>query len=166
MFSVAVRIAGFAGLLLSVSFALADVSNDGVTNPVYKMVVDGDRVSLHVADGPLVKVIEDLGRRLGFEVVASSAGDLRVSADFEKLPSREAIRRICTSVGYVEVPDPTTGKIARLVLTGGSTGANQLAPRRDPLPPQQQVPIQVQPVEPPPPPEQEPQDGGEDDGGG
>lgn len=161
-----VRIAGFAGLSLVASFALADVSNDGATNPVYQMVVNGDHVSLHVADGPLVKVMEDLGRRLGFEVVATSVGDLRVSADFEKLPSREAIRRICTSVGYLEVPDLATGKIARLVLTGGSTGANQLAPRRDPLPPQQQVPMQVQPVEPPPPPEQEPQDNGEGDGGG
>jgi len=166
VFSVAVRIAGVGGLFLIASFALADVSNDGAIHPAYKMVVDGDRVSLHVADGPLVKVIEDLGRRLGFEVVASSVGDLRVSADFDKLPSREAIRRICTSIGYVEVPDPTTGKIARLVLTGGSTGANQLAPRRDPLPPQQQVPIQVQPVEPPPPPEQEQQDDGEGGEGG
>ena len=82
-----------------------------------------------------------------------------------ELPSREAIRRICNSVGYVEVPDPTTGKIARLVLTGGSTGANQLAPRRDPLPPQPQVP-QIQQIEPPPPPEEPQTDGGEGDNGG
>ena len=160
----AVRIPGVAGLSLMASLAFAGVSTDGATNPLYQMVVDGDRVSLKVADGPLVKVIEDLGRRLGFEVVASSVGDLRVSADFEKLPSREAIRRICNSVGYVEVPDPSTGKIARLVLTGGTTGANQLAPRRDPLPPQQQVPVQIQPIEPPPP-EEPPADGEGDNGG-
>jgi hypothetical protein len=165
VFSAAVRISEFAGLSLIATLAVAGVSNDAATHPPYLMVVDGDRVTLKVADGPLVKVIEDLGRRMGFEVVASSVGELRVSAEFERLPSREAIRRICNSVGYVEVPDPTTGKIARLVLTGGSTGANQLAPRRDPLPPQPQVPVQIQPIEPPPPPEEPQTDGEGDDGG-
>ena len=62
---------------------------------------------------------------------------------------REAIRKILESVGYVEVPDPTTGRIMRLVLTAGG-GANRLEPRRDPLPQRREPAPQIAPKPIPP----------------
>ena len=114
----------------------AAATEEGSPKPAYDLVVKDDQVSLRVTDGLVVEIIEDLGRQLGFEVVAMSVHDLKISDTFERLPSREAIRRICASAGYIEVPDPNTDKIVRLVLTGANAvdGANVLAPRRDPLP--------------------------------
>jgi hypothetical protein len=128
-------------------------TEEGPAKPAYDLVVKDDHVSLRVSDGLVVEIVEDLGRQLGFEVVAMSAHDLKITDTFERLPSREAIRRICVSAGYLEVPDPTTGKISRLVLTGANAaeGANVLAPRRDPLPARRPAPVTARPVTPQPP---------------
>jgi len=151
------------GPLLVASVAVSGAAATVEPNPAYDLTVDGDKVTLRVADGRLLDVVEDLGRRLGFEVVATSIRDLRISTEFQDLPTREAIRRICDAVGYVEVPDPATGRIMRLVLTAGG-GANRLEPRRDPLPQQREPAPQIAPK--PIPPAEEPEeaktDGDED----
>jgi len=143
-----------AGLLLVASVAVSGVSGTVEPKPAYDLTIDGDKVSLRVADGRLLDVVEDLGRQLGFEVVATSIHDLRISTEFQNLPSREAVRRICDSVGYVEVPDPATGRIMRLVLTAGG-GANRLEPRRDPLPQRREPAPEIAPKPLPPPEEPE-----------
>ena len=143
-------IARLAGLLLVASAAVSGVAGTVEPKPAYDLTIEGDKVSLRVADGRLLDVVEDLGRQLGFEVVATSVDDLRISTEFQGLPSREAIRRILESVGYVEVPDPTTGRIMRLVLTAGG-GANRLEPRRDPLPQRREPAPQIAPKPIPPP---------------
>jgi hypothetical protein len=145
------------------SLAVSGVSSNVDAEPAYDLIIEGDKVSLRIENGRLVDVVEDLGRRLGFEVVATSVSDRRISTEFQGLPPREAIRRICESVGYVEVPDPTTGRIMRLVLTAGG-GANRLEPRRDPLPQQREPAPQIAPKPLPEPdtPEKEKTEGGED----
>lgn len=142
------------GPFLIVSLAGAGVAANVEPKPAYDLTVVGDRVSLRVSEGRLLDVVEELGRRLGFEVVATSVDNLRISTEFRDLPTREAIRKICESVGYVEVPDPSTGRIMRLVVTGGG-GANRLEPRRDPLPERREPAPQIAP-KPLPPPEEEP----------
>ena len=143
-------IARLAGLLLVASVAVSGVAGTVEPKPAYDLTIEGDKVSLRVSDGRLLDVVEDLGRQLGFEVVATSVDDLRISTEFQGLPSREAIRKILESVGYVEVPDPTTGRIMRLVLTAGG-GANRLEPRRDPLPQRREPAPQIAPKPIPPP---------------
>jgi hypothetical protein len=153
--SVTRRIAWLVALSFVAFVAMAGVAatEEAPAKPAYDLVVLDDQVSLRVSDGLVVEIMEDLGRQLGFEVVAMSARDLKISDAFERLPSREAIRRICASAGYLEVPDPTTGKIMRLVLTGANAaaGANVLAPRRDPLPAPRPEPVLARPVTPQPP---------------
>ena len=114
-------ISRLVGLLFVATLAASGVLANVEPAPAYDLTVEGDKVSLRVSNGRLRDVIEDLGRQLGFEVVATSVDDLRISTEFQSLPSREAIRKICESVGYVEVPDPDTGRIMRLVLTAGAT---------------------------------------------
>jgi hypothetical protein len=74
-------------------------------------------VTVRVADAPLVEVVQELGRRAGFEVIADPSDESRISVTFEGIELREAIRRVCKTTGYIEVLDPTTGRVARLVLT-------------------------------------------------
>jgi len=152
----------FVGLFLVAMLVAPGVAADVESTPSYDLTVEGDKVSLRVSNGRLRDVIEDLGRQLGFEVVVTSVDDLRISTEFQSLPSREAIRKICESVGYVEVPDPHTGRIVRLVLTAGAT-ANRLEPRRDPLPQQREPAPQIAPKPLPPPesPEEKEPEGGE-----
>jgi hypothetical protein len=134
-------------------------------NPeTYRLVVAPDkRVSLSVSDGSLVRVIEDLGRRLGFEVIAQDVDDVRLSIEFTGLPPRQAIRAICQSVGYAEATDAASGETRRLVLTPAVSSLNRAAPRyeplalrRDELPPDVEIMIPApaeaeQPTEKPPP---------------
>jgi hypothetical protein len=152
------------GLFLVASLAAAGVSGNVEPKPAYDLTVEGDKVSLRVADGRLLDVVRDLGRQLGFEVVATAVDDLRISTEFQGLPSREAIRRICDSVGYVEVPDPSTGRTMRLVLTAGG-GANRLEPRRDPLPQRREASPQIapKPLQPPEASEEKKEEAGDDD---
>jgi hypothetical protein len=152
------------GLLLVASLAAAGVAANVEPKPAYDLTVEGDSVSLRVSEGRLLDVVQDLGRQLGFEVVATSVDDLRISTEFQGLPSREAIRKICESVGYVEVPDPDTGRIMRLVVTGGG-GANRLEPRRDPLPQRREPAPQIAP-KPLPPQEETPEQKKDGDNGG
>jgi hypothetical protein len=151
------------GLLLVTTLAVAGAAGSVEPKPAYDLTVEGDNVTLRVADGRLLDVVEDLGRQLGFEVVATSINDLRISTEFQNLPSREAVRRICDAVGYVEVPDPVTGRIMRLVLTAGG-GANRLEPRRDPLPERREPAPQIAPKPIPPPEEPEEKKTDEDAG--
>lgn len=153
-------IARLAGLALVAFVVVSSAAGTVEPKPAYDLTIEGDKVSLRVSDGRLLDVVEDLGRQLGFEVVATSVDDLRISTEFQGLPSREAIRRILESVGYVEVPDPTTGRIMRLVLTAGG-GANRLEPRRDPLPQRREPAPQIapKPIPPPEEPEQKKTDG-------
>jgi hypothetical protein len=148
------------GLFLIASLATASAAANVEPKPAYDLTVEGDRVSLRVSEGRLLEVVEDLGRQLGFEVVATSVDNLRISTEFQDLPSREAIRKICETVGYVEVPDPNTGRIMRLVVTGGG-GANRLEPRRDPLPQRREPAPQIAPK--PLPPKEEPKEDKQDD---
>jgi len=123
------------GVLLILATSSISLAQSGPRpNDRYELRVAEDKVSLKADQGRLVHIIEDLGGLLGFEVIAGSVGEIPVTLEFENLPASEAIRRICQSVGYIEVPDLESGKIARLVLTSQNSGANRLAPRRDPLP--------------------------------
>jgi hypothetical protein len=133
-------------LLLGSTMSGPAATDPSSTTP-YELTITDDRVSLRVTDGSVVMLVEDLGRRLDFEVIAHGVSDARVTLDFEGIPIREALRTICKPVGYVEVTDPSTGKTARLVLTPNETGATKRgAARRDPLPARRKPP--PEPIEP------------------
>jgi hypothetical protein len=122
-----------AALLLSLLVAGAAWADAGKKHN-YQLRVEGDLVSLRVEDGSLVEILEKLGGLFGFEVIANLRNEVSVNADFDELQLSAAIRQICADVGYVEAPDPETGKIARLVLvSGGDKLPNRAEARREPL---------------------------------
>jgi hypothetical protein len=139
--------------LWAVSPGLSQTGAEPTVKP-YRLEIDAGRVSLQVTDGSVVGLVEDLGKRLGFEVLAQGVDDARVTLDFRDLSPGEAIRAICKGVGYIEVPDPETERTIRLVLTPGGKGAkNRLEARREPLAPRPEPP-----PDPTPPPESDDKD--------
>jgi hypothetical protein len=133
-------------------------AQSGAREPVHELAIRDGSVSVRVSEGSLLALVEELGRRLGFEVIAHGVEDKSITVDFEQFNERQAIRAICQRVGYVQVPDPVTGETVRLVLTPSRNGrANRLAARLDPLPPRPEEPI-IDPFEDAPPPEEPPAD--------
>lgn len=144
-----------ATVLMFVSASFAQTSD-----AAGRLRIVDDRISIHVVDGSVVELAEELGRLRGFEVIAQDVKDARVTLDVEGLTSIEAIRAICKPIGFIAVPDPATGETARLVLVPAkATAKNRLEPRREPLaprpkgpvelPPEQDVPVQDPPDEKP-----------------
>ncbi len=123
----------------------------------YDLTVTEDRVSLHAVDGSLLRILEDLGGRVGFELVADAAQDSRVSARFENLPVDQAIRRIVGKLGYVEVSDRETGRTSRLILTSKNVRLSRTASKPY-EPPLREDPVIVEPAVPEPETPSEPSD--------
>jgi len=113
----------------------------------YTLRVEKERVSLSAQGAPVVRVLEDLGRQAGFEIVADIGEDVVFDAEFEGLTLGETVKRVCGSVGYLLVQDPATGRIRRVVLTPSRARASRTMPRQANAPGWR----------PPPPPEEPPQ---------
>jgi hypothetical protein len=149
-------------LLMSFGASALATTVPETKKPPYFLKIADDRISLRVDNGSVLTLVEDLGRRLGFEVIAQGVEDERVTLDFQDFSPARAIREICKGVGYVEVPDLETGRTVKIVLTPGASSAkNRLAARREPLAPRADPPpIEEPPVvpEPEPEPDQKPQD--------
>lgn len=143
-------------LLLCVAAAMPVGANDDGASKPYQLDVQDDRVSLRASNALVTDVVRDMGMLLDFEVIADGTGEYRLSLEFEDLTTSEALLRICKPIGYVEVSDPVTGRVSRLVLTSAKGGgSNRADARREPLR-QRQTP-RVQPAGARPAPEQRPE---------
>jgi hypothetical protein len=113
----------------------------------FTLQVEDHRASVTADGAPVVRVLEELGRQAGFEVVADIGDDIVFDAKFDGLPMEEAIKRICHSVGYLVVHDPATSRVRRVVLTPAKARASRTMPRqpnppgwKPPPPPQEPAP--------------------------
>jgi hypothetical protein len=138
----------FLSNLLRLSIALGCVSATLAQSAgeAGRIEVAEGRISIHVVDGSVVELATELGRLRGFEVIAEGVRNARVSLNLDGLTTTEAIRAICKPIGYVAVPDPATGETTRLLLMPAkATAKNRLEPRRDPLAPRTEVPLELPP---------------------
>ena len=123
------RYVGASGLLAGLLASLLAVAPAPAADDYELLLADG-RVTLTAQGAPVVRVLEDLGRQAGFEVVADIGDDVVFDAEFKGLSLNDSIKRVCGSVGYLLVHDPTTAKIRRVVLTPSRARVSRTMPRQ------------------------------------
>ena len=120
-----------AGMLLRHSLyalALFVFSFQFVASAMATVQFEQGRLSVHVASGNLETLLNDIGRKAGFEVVIYGGDVLnqrQVQDDFDDLPVEKALRRLLGKSVSFSVIRSDTGQVERLVILAGGHGAQR-----------------------------------------
>jgi type II secretory pathway component GspD/PulD (secretin) len=84
--------------------------------PDFVLTVKDNLISLKAKDASLKEVLEEMGRRMKIDVVASLPDNRKITAEFEKLSLEEAVNRLSTN--HSNVMDSTKGgrKITKIIV--------------------------------------------------
>lgn len=91
--------------------------------PAFVLTVQDNLVSLKAKDAALIEVLEEIGKRMKVEIVGAVSEKEKVTAEFEKLPLEEAIKRLTPNYSHAMVSDPSGKGISKIIVLqkGGET---------------------------------------------
>jgi type II secretory pathway component GspD/PulD (secretin) len=141
-----VRIVGLLGcmsLLFSLGIAPVALAAESGSPPEssarpgeFVLTTEGEQISLAATEASLKAILEELGRRLSVQVVATVSPEEKVTTHFTQLPLADALQRLSQNYAYVMDSAKETGKITKIMVTpAGKGGAQALPAPSTPAPP-------------------------------
>lgn len=122
------RVIGFLSIL-SLTFIFnatslpAQSQSTGKAKPAFVVTVRDNLISLKATDASLIEVLEEIGKRTKIEIVAPLPEKEKITAEFDKLPLEEAIKRLTPNYSHAMISEPGGKRIGKIIVLqkGGET---------------------------------------------
>ena len=80
------------------------------------LTIKDNLISLRAKDASLKNILEEIGREMKIEVVASIPEEEKVTIDFDKLSITEALKKLSTNYGYVMDSENEEKNITKIIV--------------------------------------------------
>ena len=95
---------------------------------------ENNLISLTARDASIKTILEELGRRVNIAVVAAIPAEETITAEFSRLPLKEALTQLVNNYAYVTDSAKDTGRITKIMITPGRKGvARARSPANKPM---------------------------------
>jgi hypothetical protein len=102
-----------------------------LTKGDFVLTVKDNLISLKAKDASLKDILEEIGRRMKIDVVATIPEKEKLTAEFEKLPLEQAVQRLSTNYSY-QIDSEKSGKpITKLIVLDKEAGTVRTIADRD-----------------------------------
>jgi hypothetical protein len=88
----------------------------------FALTIDNNLISLTARDASIKAILEELGRRMNFTVVATIPAEETITAEFNRLPLKKAVKRLTANYAYVTDSAKDTGRLTKIMIAPGGKG--------------------------------------------
>jgi hypothetical protein len=105
-------------LILNLSvFPSILVGKEPLKKAAFNLTIEDDLISLRAKNASIKKIVEEIGRRKGIEIVAKISEKESVSIIFSKLPLEDGLKKIVGgNVAYIYDSKEKGGRVTKIVL--------------------------------------------------
>ena len=91
----------------------------------FDLTVKEDLITLKARDASLKEILEEIGREMGIEVVATIPVEDKITLEFDMLPLEDALKRFKTNYALVTDSKRNKGKITKMLVVPTGTEIGQ-----------------------------------------